>query len=97
MSDINFEALGRCTHLKEALSKAVKERNTALSSLERIGARTNEYDIQRVKHVDVQKLRKAIDDVEKADIELTSLIEEYNSYASQAGLKEITIVKNASY
>ena len=97
MSEINFEALGRCTHLKEALSKAANERNIALNNLDCKSGKTSEYDLSRVKHIDIQKLRKAIDDIEKADIELMSLVEEYNKYASQAKLDEIIIVRNTSY
>ncbi|MDE9455397.1 hypothetical protein [Xenorhabdus bovienii] len=93
MTEINFEALGRCEHLKAKILKAIADRNSAFRLLKHGFSESSEYDISRIQHVDVSQLREAIDALEKADIELMALVDEYNKYASQAGKKDIIVIK----
>ncbi|MBD2797714.1 hypothetical protein ID856_14390 [Xenorhabdus sp. 18] len=93
MTEINFEALGRCEHLKDKILNAIADRNSASRLLKHGFSESSEYGISRIQHIDITKLREAIDALEKADIELMALVDEYNKYAAQAGKKDIIVVK----
>lgn len=92
-NDKKYEALGRCTYLQAEIVKATKARNVALNDIERNHYASNEHDITRIRHIDVAKIRDAMNELERTDIELMALIEEYNKQAKSAGIAEIILIK----
>lgn len=94
MSDIDFEALGRCEHLKEKLRTAGHSRDMAFNEVKRSYRESTGYDWERtVNHVDISVMRSAVDRLESADNELMALVQEFNEWAPKAGKKQITILK----
>ncbi|EKN3986073.1 hypothetical protein ACS90Y_001634 [Yersinia enterocolitica] len=93
MSEINFEALGRCEHLKGRITEVSSLRISAFRKLKYGFSDSESTVIDRVHHADIDKLRDAIDELERADVELMALVEEYNKYAPEAGKRVINIVK----
>lgn len=94
MSEIDFEALGRCEHLKEKLRTAGHARDMAYIEVKRAYWESPNYDWERnVNHVDIGVMRDAVDRLESADNELMALVQEFNEWAPKAGKKQITILK----
>lgn len=69
----------------------------ALSDIERNHYTSNEHDITRIRYIDVTKLRDAMNELERADVELMALVDEYNKQAKLADIKEITLIKPIEY
>lgn len=93
MSEVNFEALGRCEFLKDKIAESSRLRSVAFRKLKYGFDDSENSNIGRIQHADIDKLRDAIDELEKADVELMALIEEYNKYAPAAGKRSIVIIK----
>lgn len=93
MSDINFEALGRCVHLKQQIELAILRRDQAFDELSVSYQKTEEHSISdRVKFADMDRIRGAFDELDNANTELTSLVDEYNKWASKASKREIKFI-----
>ncbi|MGK4478628.1 hypothetical protein ACSMDC_09610 [Yersinia enterocolitica] len=93
MSEIDFEALGRCEHVKGLISKAVRDRDLAFSHIASSYRKADHREIHdSVKFMDIEKMHGFIADLEKANTELTALVDEYNKWCEAAGKRPIKFV-----
>ncbi|EDY1994243.1 hypothetical protein JYL57_001483 [Salmonella enterica subsp. enterica serovar Typhimurium] len=93
MSGINFEALGRCVHLKKQIELAIMKRDQAFDELSVSYQKTEEHSVsERVKFADMDRMRGAFDELDNANTELTSLVDEYNRWADKGGKREIKFI-----
>ncbi|EBP4586303.1 hypothetical protein VH79_24560 [Salmonella enterica] len=93
MSGINFEALGRCVHLKQQIELAIMKRDQAFDELSVSYQKTEEHSVsERVKFADMDRMRGAFDELDNANTELTSLVDEYNRWADKGGKREIKFI-----
>lgn len=93
MSDMNFEAIGRCEHLREEIQKYVRERDFAFSSMQSTYRPASSHTVHDTVHLaNMEKLREQFDRLDVANTELTSLVDEYNRWAPEAGKRLIKFV-----
>lgn len=90
MTDVNFEALGRCEYLRECLVKAIKDRNVAIRWFQDNLNCSDEASL-RLNHIDLDATRRAFTELERTNNEVLSLVDEYNKYAPLAKKALITI------
>lgn len=86
MSEVNYEALGRCDHLRGEIDKAHHERELAIISLNQMhrtnGAPNRVYN--EVRKVNIDAMQEQLLKVKQIDENLSKLIEEHNAWAKQA-------------
>jgi len=91
MSEVNYEALGRCDHLRGEINKAHHEREMALLGLTQLhrsnGVHQQVYD--EVKKINIDAFQNKLDVINSANEKLMKLVEEHNAWAEQAGKKPI--------
>ncbi|MBP1034010.1 hypothetical protein J8631_00385 [Serratia fonticola] len=93
MSEINFEALGRCEHLKEQINKAIRDRDLAFAKMNHAYRKLDGHTVYDTIHfADMEKLRGGFDELERVNVELTSMVDEYNRWAPQADKRPIKFV-----
>ncbi|WP_460646028.1 hypothetical protein [Leclercia adecarboxylata] len=94
MSDVDFEAIGRCEHLKSQISAAMASRDAAAS---RISSLTRDsgggYFQERIRIIDLDVIEVQLLSLKQHDAHLKELVEEYNSWATKAGKREIVFSK----
>lgn len=94
MPDVDFEAIGRCEHLKSQISETMAFRDSAAS---RISSLTRDagggYFQERIRIVDLEAIETQLGSLKKHDAHLKELVEEYNSWATKAGKREIVFAK----
>ncbi len=84
MTEIDFEALGRCHHLRSKIADAARKRDDAFKGMtEKYCPDPNPYE--RVHEVDIQEFHQKAKEFELANDELTVLVNEYNKWAEKAG------------
>ncbi|HGG5996080.1 TPA: hypothetical protein ACJG4C_005224 [Salmonella enterica subsp. diarizonae serovar 61:r:z53] len=93
MSEINFEALGRCVHLKQQIEMVIMKRDQAFDELSVSYQKTEGHSVsERIKFADMGRMRVAFDELDNANTELTSLVDEYNRWADKCGRREMKFI-----
>ncbi|MBT0378891.1 hypothetical protein [Morganella morganii] len=95
MSEINFEALGRCQHLKQVVLDLRRKRDQAFNSIKHCYVSPTHDSAMVVHHFDPGVIRTACDKIEEANIELMTAVDEYNKWAKEAEQPLIKIIKLA--
>lgn len=93
MSEINFEALGRCQHLKDEINKAIRNRDGAFRSMARAYREQESHTVyDTVRFIDLEKMHQYLSELEAENAKVTALVEEYNRWAPSAGKSVIKFV-----
>lgn len=93
MTEIDFEALGRCHYLRGKLTDAARRRDDAFKGMtERYSLDPNPYD--RIHEVDMAVFSQKAKEFETANDELTLLVNEYNQWAEKAGERTMKWIKS---
>ncbi|SFF37228.1 hypothetical protein SAMN05216563_1316 [Phytobacter palmae] len=94
MSDVDFEAIGRCEHLRSQISAAMSARNVEAS---RISHATRDsggsFFQERIRIIDLDAIDAQLISLKQHDAHLRELVNEYNSWATKAGKSEIVYIK----
>lgn len=93
MTEIDFEALGRCHYLRGKIADASRRRDDAYKGMtEWYTLEPNPYD--RVYEVNMSNFHQNYKEFEPANEELTLLVGEYNQWAEKAGERPMNWVKS---
>ncbi|TDX18498.1 hypothetical protein EDF88_0984 [Buttiauxella sp. BIGb0552] len=86
MSEMNFEAIGRCEYLRNELSNIVSKRHTAYSRMtSAYNARGSSHVYDSITTTDIEKMQSAFEELKSLEVEMLKLVAEYNEWAPQAG------------
>lgn len=98
MSELNFEAIGRCKILNEKIKELHVERMGAIGDL-----RTAVYSLHQKGNInrvppeivefDPQNLIDLVEKVGRYDGELMRAVHEYNNWCTEAGEKPVKLIK----
>ena len=94
MSEINFEALGRCQHLKALVLELRRERDRTFNGIRHSYITPSQDTAEIVHHFETASLRAACDKLDRLNIELMSAVDEFNKWAKEANQQQIKIVKH---
>ncbi|MBE8596862.1 hypothetical protein [Xenorhabdus sp. BG5] len=93
MSEIDFEALGRCHHLKGKINDTCHKRDGAFRDIKnKYHAGSNPFDA--VYEIDMAFFHQKFKELDEANTELTILVNEYNQWAGKAGERPIRWIKS---
>jgi hypothetical protein len=95
VSEINFEAIGRCQHLKGRALELRRERDNVFRKIKHSYDEPHMDTAQSVHYFDSSILRNIADKLDEINIELMSVVDEYNKWAKEAELPLIKIIKRA--
>lgn len=90
MTEIDFEALGRCHHVKDKLVKSIKRRDDAFSSIDYRYERTQRFN-GTVIDVNMEAMHKSFKELSDANAEVLALFSEYNRWAEKAGERALDL------
>lgn len=94
MTELNFEAIGRCQYLKEELKEVLRKRDSAYSDLIHAYRKQENHEIyETVKYVDIEKMRISMNLLDEMNKKAILLVEEYNHWADKADKKKIEFAK----
>lgn len=93
MSEINFEALGRCQYLKMQVLELRRERDRIFNGIANSYIKPSQDAAEAVNHFDASALRPAVLKLEQVNTELMSAVDEHNKWAKEAEQPQIKIVK----
>ena len=98
MSEVNYEAIGRCKILNEKIKTLHSERMKAIGDLRSaIYSLHQKGNINRVPpevvEFDPQSLADLVDKVGHCDSELMRAVHEYNNWCAEAGEKPVKLIK----
>lgn len=93
MADINFEALGRCQHLKAQFIELKGQRDRAFSEIKHSYTESSSSLPDAVHEFDTAHLRSACDKIDALNIELMTTVDEYNKWAKEASLPQLKIIR----
>ncbi|MEK9497054.1 hypothetical protein V2H77_11425 [Photorhabdus sp. P32] len=84
MSEIDFEALGRCHHLKSKILEALRKRDDAFRDMKnQYHADPSPFD--RIHEINMEFFHEKFKELDEANAELVILVSEYNKWAEKAG------------
>jgi hypothetical protein len=93
MTDINFEALGRCQHLKTQFIELKGKRDRAFSEIKHSYTESSSSLPDSVHEFNTARLRSACDKIDALNIELMTTVDEYNKWAKEANLSQLKIIR----
>lgn len=94
MSEVNFEALGRCQYLKEEIKRLHDKRDKLFYSIKH---GYPEYTVSPeavIHYYDSRMLRAVVDELDDTNMQLISAVEEYNKWAKEVNQPLIKIIKD---
>lgn len=91
MSEIDFEALGRCHHIREQIIDTLRKRDSAFDSIGYRYQRTQRFNVT-VSEVNMLAMHKNFKEFEEANTELMILVNEFNHWAEKAGERKLDII-----
>jgi len=95
MSELDFEAMGRCQHIGKQLESALRDRFTEYSRMTScFKANGNGQYNNSVTTTDLDKMQKHFEELKVFEKKILELVTEYNEWAPKAG---ITIIKLSKY
>lgn len=94
MSEINFEALGRCQHLKALFTELKGKRDRAFGEIKYSYTESASSLPDTVHEFDTASLRSACDRIDALNIELMTTVDEYNKWAKEANQPQLKILKH---
>ncbi|WP_156943227.1 hypothetical protein [Pantoea septica] len=93
MSEVDFEALGRCEHLKGKFNEALRLRDwaaTKLAGLSNLYSSTQDM----IYRVNIQEIEATLEVLKQHQSSLEEIVAEYNSWAEKANKKPMQFVSN---
>ncbi len=99
MSELNYEAIGRCKILSEKIKALHAERMEAISALSSaVYSLHQKGNINRtppdIVEFNPQLLTELVDKIGKYDGELMRTVHEYNNWCPEAGEKPVKLIKS---
>ncbi|CAI1577895.1 Uncharacterised protein [Serratia marcescens] len=94
MSEINFEALGRCQHLKALVLELRRERDRTFNRIKHSYITPSQDTAESVHHFETGGLRTACDKLDHLNTELMTAVDEHNKWAKEANLPDIKVIKH---
>ncbi|WP_446469406.1 hypothetical protein [Xenorhabdus stockiae] len=93
MSEINFEAIGRCQHLKAKIIELRRSRDRVFKSVKYSYTEPHMDTFGTIHYFDSERLRDTINKLDEINIELMAAVDEYNQWAKDAELPVVKILK----
>lgn len=94
MEDVDYEAIGRCEHLKDAINEALRMRDMAASRISAATRQSGNAAIHGpIKEFEFGFIDSELENLKETDKKLRVLISEYNEWPEKAGKKKITFSK----
>nr|WP_318375383.1 hypothetical protein [Enterobacter sp.] len=94
MDQVDFEAIGRCEHLKDGINDILKLRDMAASRISSATRQSGNNSIYgAIKEFNMAFIDSELENLKKTDAQLRKLITEYNSWAERAGKSPILFSK----
>lgn len=93
MSGINYEALGRCHHLKDLIHDLHRERDSTFGKIKHSYTEPSQDAADTVHYIDVSEMYNHVLKLRTIDAELMTAIDEYNKWAKEASLPLIKIIR----
>ncbi|WP_275269128.1 hypothetical protein [Pantoea ananatis] len=94
MSEIDFEAIGRCEHLKTEISRAIQSRHSAYSRLTTAYKGDGSGHVYNsITEIDTEKMQKALDELKNYEASVHELVREYNLWAAKASKQTLNFTK----
>lgn len=93
MADINFEALGRCQHLKALFLELRGKRDRAFNEIRHSYTESASSMPDTVHEFDTAHLRAACDRIDELNIELMTTVDEYNKWAKEANQPLLKVIR----
>lgn len=94
MSDIDFEALGRCKHISKQLESALRDRHTAYSRMDNCYKANGSGQVgTSVTTTDLNAMQTHFEEFKLIEQKIVELITEYNEWAPKAGERVIKFTK----
>lgn len=91
MSEVDFEAIGRCEHLRSEFSKILGLRQQAASKISQATRNLDgSYFQERLKKLSIEAIEADLATLKSHEEKLHQLVEEYNKWAEKAGKEKIT-------
>ncbi|WP_041692076.1 hypothetical protein [Erwinia billingiae] len=97
MSELNFEAMGRCEHLRKEITECLSKRDMHAQRVSSATRTTGSTFISNtITSMGISKIEKAIEELKEYETKLRVLVDEYNQWADKAGKPAITFMSNAN-
>lgn len=96
MSELNFEAIGRCEHLRKEIGDCLSKRDMfalRLSTAARTSGST--FISNTITAISISKIEDALQQLKTYETKARSLVDEYNQWAVKAGKESITFMSNS--
>lgn len=94
MSEINFEAIGRCQHLKSQFMDLKARRDRMFSEVRASYTESMRSLPDSVYEFEVNRVRALIDKIDAINIELMTTVDEFNKWAKEANLPQLNIIRS---
>jgi len=94
MSDIDFEALGRCQHISKQLESALRDRHTAYSKMNNCYRANGSGQVgTSVTTTDLKTMQAHFEEFKLIEQKIVELVGEYNEWAPKANERVIKFTK----
>lgn len=93
MTDINFEAIGRCQHLKTLFTELKGKRARVLNEVKDCCPEPVSSLPDTVQYFDCARLRSVCERLDAINIEFMATVEEHNQWAKEANQSLIQITR----
>ncbi|WP_460208429.1 hypothetical protein [Klebsiella oxytoca] len=97
MSDINFEALGRCQFLKEQIKKLKEVRDNLFAGIKNTYPEYSTDPTETIHYYDASLMKSVVFEIDEANRQLVTAAEEYNKWAKECGQPLIKIIKDKRF
>lgn len=95
MDEVNFEAIGRCEHLRSQINDALRMRDMEGSRLSN-ASRIMSSSADLIMMVNTSRIETCYESLKNHQDALRKLIDEYNEWAEKAGKKPIQTMANSN-
>lgn len=95
MSELNFEAMGRCEHLRKEIIACLAKRDMfaqRIGSASRISGST--FISNTITSISIVKIENAVEELKACESSLRRLVDEHNQWAAKAEKDPITFMSN---
>lgn len=97
MTELNFEAMGRCEHLRKEIIECLSKRDMHAQRVSSATRTTGSTFISNtITSISITKIEKAIEELKEYESKLRVLVDEHNQWADKAGKAEITFMGNVN-
>ncbi|OXH79216.1 hypothetical protein [Pantoea agglomerans] len=86
MSDVDYEALGRCEHLKGQFNEALRQRDWAASRLSSLSTLYSS-SMDMILIANIKSIEEAVEQLKLHQGSLEKIVAEYNTWAEKAKKK----------